>query len=112
VSLTTDPDFDTPAVLKTYAQRFNADPQRWLFLTGPKPAIAALARDSLKLTAVEKKPAEREAPEDLFIHSTIFVLVDQQGRLRGVYETSGEGVDARASLAKLTADIRQLERER
>src|SRR5882724_3085730 len=36
VSLTTNPDFDTPRVLKAYAERFGADPNRWMFLTGAK----------------------------------------------------------------------------
>ena len=52
-----------------------------------------LAIDSLKLTAVEKKPEERESPQDLFVHSTIFVIADKRGQLRGVFETTGEGID-------------------
>ena len=92
VTLTTDADFDTPPVLKAYAEKFGADTNRWVFLTGDKRQIANLAIDSLKLTAIEKKPEERQAPEDLFVHSTIFVVVDKLGRLRGVFETDGEGV--------------------
>ena len=92
VSLTTDPDFDTPPILKTYGEKFGADMNRWMFLTGPKTNIAKLAIDSLKLTALEKAAAERESPNDLFVHSTIFVLVDQRGRLRGVFETTGDGI--------------------
>src|SRR5271170_401720 len=49
VTLTTDPDFDTPEVLKKYGERFNADFNRWTFLTGTKTEIAALASGSLKL---------------------------------------------------------------
>ncbi|HMP83448.1 MAG TPA: SCO family protein, partial [Verrucomicrobiota bacterium] len=93
VSLTTDPDFDTPEVLNKYASRFNADPERWSFLTGDKKQIAALAIDSLKLTAIEKDEADRENPQDLFIHSTIFVVVDKQARLRGLFETTGDDID-------------------
>ncbi|HWW00696.1 MAG TPA: SCO family protein [Candidatus Acidoferrum sp.] len=111
VTLTTDPDFDTPAVLKTYAERFGADLNRWCFLTGTKPQLAALARDSLKLTAVAKKPEERQSPDDLFIHSTIFILVDKQGRLRGVFETTGEGIEPQRVKSQLLAGIRRLERE-
>lgn len=111
VTLTTDPVFDTPAVLQTYAERFGAKPERWLFLTGTKPQIAALAVDSLKLTAVEKTPEERANPQDLFIHSTIFVLADKRGRLRGVYETEGEGVDAAAVKSRILAAAGRLERE-
>ncbi len=56
VTLTTDPEFDTPEVLKTYAQRAGADLNRWTFLTGTKKEIAGLAVGSLKLSAVEVKP--------------------------------------------------------
>ena len=111
VTLTTDPEFDTPAVLKTYAGRFGADLNRWCFLTGTKPQIAGLARDSLKLTAIEVKPGERQSPNDLFVHSTIFVLVDKQGRLRGVYETAGEGVEPQRVKSQLMAGMRRLKRE-
>ena len=111
ITLTTDPGFDTPAVLKAYAERFGADPVRWTFLTGPKPEIAKLAIDSLKLTAIEKKPGERESPQDLFIHSTIFVVVDKQARLRGVFETTGEGIDPQNARARILAAVEQLERE-
>jgi len=112
VTLTTDPDFDAPPVLKTYGERFGANPERWTFLTGTKKEIAALAIDSLKLTAIEKQPEERENPEDLFIHSTIFVVVDKQARLRGVFQTTGEGVDPALVRTEILATIQQLERER
>jgi protein SCO1 len=111
VTLTTDADYDTPPVLRIYAKRFDADPRRWMFLTGTKQDIAKVARDSLKLAAIEKRPEERESPEDLFIHSTIFVIVDKQGQLRGVFETTGEGVDPRQVKVQILAAINQLERE-
>jgi len=111
ISLTTDPEFDSPSVLKKYSERFNANPGRWWFLTGTKPQIAALAIESLKLTAIEKKPEERQSPADLFVHSTIFVLVDKHGHLRGVYESSGEGIDPSQVRAELLAGIRRLEHE-
>jgi protein SCO1 len=111
VSLTTDADFDTPPVLKAYAERFGADPRRWMFLTGTKKDIAKLAIDSLKLTAIEKKPEERESPQDLFVHSTIFVIADKRGQLRGVFETTGEGVDPRNVQTQILAAAERLERE-
>ena len=111
VTLTTDPEFDTPEVLQRYAARFNADPARWSFLTGTKLQIAALAIDSLKLTAVEKKPEERTNEDDLFIHSTIFVVVDQQGRLRRAFETNGEGLEWKHIQSAILAAVKQLERE-
>ena len=112
VTLTTDPDYDTPSVLKAYGEGFGANPERWTFLTGTKKEIAALAIDSLKLTAIEKKAAERENPQDLFIHSTIFVVVDKQARLRGVFESSGDGVDPALVRSEILAIVQKLERER
>jgi protein SCO1 len=111
VTLTTDPDFDTPAILKAYAERFGTDTNRWMFLTGTKPQIGRLAIDSLKLSAVEKRPEERDSDRDLFVHSTIFVVVDRQARLRGAFETTGEGVDPKQAKAQILAAVEQLERE-
>jgi protein SCO1 len=111
VTLTTDPGFDTPRVLQAYGDRFGADFNRWMFLTGSPKQIANLATDSLKLTALEKKPEERESPADLFIHSTIFVAVDKHGRLRGIFETSGESINPAEVRSELLAAVRRLEHE-
>jgi cytochrome oxidase Cu insertion factor (SCO1/SenC/PrrC family) len=88
LTLTTDPGFDTPEVLKRFGARFNADFNRWSFVTGPKIEIARLAVDGLKLVAEEKPAPTRTSAEDLFIHSTIFVVVDKQGQLRGSFDSS------------------------
>lgn len=93
VTLTTDPDFDSPAVLKRYGERFGADFNRWTFLTGSKAQIAALASDSLKLSAEPVKPKDQQNDADLFIHTTIFVLVNKHAQLCGIFETGGDGVD-------------------
>src|SRR5258708_1778335 len=112
VSLTTYPEYDTPPVLKAYAQqRFDADLNRWSFLTGSKKEIAKLAVESLKLILVEKEPAQREGPNDLFIHSTIFVVVDKHGRLRGSFETTGDDIDPAMVKTQILAAIRRLEHE-
>jgi protein SCO1/2 len=86
VSLTADPGFDTVEVLKTYAKDFKADSDRWFFLTGTKADLYKTAIDNLKLVVIEKEARERTSPEDLFVHSTLIALIDQQGRLRGYYE--------------------------
>ena len=86
VLLTTDPGYDTPAVLSAYARNHKADPARWNFLTGTKTQIVAAAVGSLKLTAVDKGE-KTENPNDMFVHSTILVAVDKQGRARAVIET-------------------------
>jgi protein SCO1/2 len=112
VTLTTDPDYDTPVILKKYGEDYGADSNRWMFLTGTKAEIGKLAIDSLKLAAVEKKPEERESANDLFIHATIFVLVDRKAELRGVFETTGEGVDPEQVKAKILEGVSQLEREK
>ena len=111
VSLTTDSDNDTPEVLKTYAMKNGADASRWMFLTGTKKQINNLAVDSLKLSAVEKKPEERVTPEDLWVHSTIFVIIDKHAQLRGVFQTGGDDVSWPAEKKKLLAAVQQLERE-
>jgi protein SCO1/2 len=111
VTVTTDPEFDTAPVLKTYAGRFAADPNRWWFLTGASKEITALVGGSLKLTALAKSAEERQSPADLFIHSTIFVMVDKHGQLREIIETTGEGVQPQQVQAQLLAGILQLERE-
>jgi|SRR6185503_6409149 len=87
VTLTTDPDYDTPAVLEAYSRRYKADPARWHFLTGTKAQMAETIVRALKLTAQGKEPAKMENPNDLFIHSTILLVVDMQGRARAVLET-------------------------
>ncbi len=87
VTLTTDPTHDTSPVLKRFSERFGADPSRWFFMTGPMKEIAKLALEGLKLTALEKDADQRTSPDDLFIHSTVFILVDQKGRVRGSFES-------------------------
>ena len=112
VTITTDPVFDTPQMLKAYADRFRADSNRWMFLTGSPKEIEKLSRDSLKLTGIEKKPEERDSGVDLFIHSTIFVIVDKNAQLRGIFQTTGEGVDPLRVKKEIQAAIRRLEHER
>ena len=87
VTLTTDPEFDTPTVLNSHSRRYKADPVRWQFLTGSKAQMAETIVRGLKLTAQGQEPAKMQNPIDLFIHSTILVIVDKQGRARAVVET-------------------------
>jgi len=112
VTLTTDPDFDSPAVLKKYGNRFGADFNRWTFLTGSKAQIANLAGDSLKLSTQPIKPENRKDSADLFIHATIFVVVDKHAQMRAYFETGGDNVDWKKSgQAKVLAVVHQLEDE-
>ncbi|EEF57489.1 SCO family protein [Pedosphaera parvula] len=106
ISFTSNPEYDTPSELKKYAERFGADANRWWFLTGDKGEIRRLATNDLKFVVVEKQPDQRENPDDLFIHSTWFVLVDKHGQVRGWTDEQGslhaywdsEDAEARASI--------------
>ncbi|MFQ5656795.1 MAG: SCO family protein [Candidatus Methylomirabilales bacterium] len=62
VSISVDPEFDTPAVLDSYAAKFRADPDRWLFLTGEKGTIYRLIREGFKLLVLD--PADDKTSHD------------------------------------------------
>lgn len=98
VSFSIDPQKDTPEVLSRYADRFGADANRWLFLTGPKDQIMRLVQEGFRLSAVSAAPSGPEA--DVILHSTRFVLVDKQAQIRGYYDSR----DAQA-LQRLQKDI-------
>lgn len=100
LSLTVDPDHDSPEVLTVYANKFGADPQRWFFLTGEKTQLIRFVRDGFLLPVVEDSAA---LPGERFAHSTKFVLVDADARVRGWYDGDDE-----ASLAKLVSDAGRL----
>ena len=101
VSFSVDPEKDTPAVLRDYAAKLQAQPDRWDFLTGSKSAIYKLSHDGFKL-AVSDGSVEQGLP----IHSTRMVLVDRRGQIRGYYDA----VEADA-ITNLVADTNHLLRE-
>jgi len=89
LSFTVDPETDTAAQLKRYAQSFDANTKRWVFLTGEKPALYDLARTGYLLNNVIGTGGS-----DDFIHAQNFALVDKRGRIRGFYDgTLKEEVD-------------------
>lgn len=106
VSLTTDPDFDTPEVLSQYARKFQVDTRSWKFLTGTKEEIVRVSTQEWLLVMLEKGEAERESPNDIFLHSTLTVLMDRLGRIRGTYEILEEG-----QLDEALADLQRLLQE-
>ena len=83
VSISVDPEHDTPEQLRQFADRFDADPVQWLFLTGDREDIWQLCREGFK-QSVEFSQKEAGTP---ILHSTHFVLVDEQGRIRGFYNS-------------------------
>lgn len=90
VSVTVDPETDTPAVLSKYASAFGAHRERWLFLTGPRDAIRALATNGLHLAVQDNQGPDRDPEAGLIIHSTRFVLIDRKGRIRGYYDSADD----------------------
>jgi len=94
VSLTTDPGFDTPAGVEGLRRTIPARlPVDGFFLTGSKQEVANLAGTLSNWPGSRRKPEERESPVDLFIHSTIFVIVDKSGQIAGIFQTTGEDID-------------------
>lgn len=88
-SISIDPVYDTPEVLKEYAERHNATQGKWFFLTGNKDDIYNLARCGFILPTIDGNGE----PDD-FVHSDKFILVDELGRIRGYYSgTSRDEVD-------------------
>ena len=79
VSFSVDPERDTPTVLRRYADNYGADGGRWAFLTGQKEAIYQLAHDAFNLAAGHRGSE--------ILHSTRFVLVDQNQQVRGYYDS-------------------------
>jgi len=106
VSLTTDPEFDEPKVLAKYAERFKADSSRWWFVTATKRDMVDLAVKGLMLTTVDKPEGQRDIPEDLFIHSTISVLVDKEGQIRKTFQVlPPDSEDTEQKAAQYKQDI-------
>jgi protein SCO1/2 len=100
VSFTVDPEHDTPAVLQRYAESYQA-PARWLFLTGGKEEVYRLSRQGFKLGIDFPPPAGAGGPAvEPILHSTRFVLVDAEGRIRGYYDGFDED-----SMLKLRRDL-------
>lgn len=81
ISVSFDPDHDTPEALKAYGASRKYDPQHWSFLTGPKDKIAELAR----LCDVKF-----DAENDIFNHNFRTLIIDASNRLQMVFPTSGD----------------------
>ena len=80
LSISVDPETDTPEVLSTYARGYGAIKGKWTFLIGDKSEIYKLTREGFHLGL------DIEG-EDAIIHSQKFVLVDQHGMIRRYYDS-------------------------
>ncbi len=99
ISLTVNPEEDTPEQLKGYALKRKIDLGKWQLGTGNKKDLYRFARNGLFITATDGDGG----PND-FIHSDKFVLIDRNDHIRGYYEGTSP-----AEVAKLIKDIRRLE---
>ena len=75
VSISVYPEYDTPEVLKNYASQYDADTEKWLFLTGKEDAVKDIIKDGFKIGDYE----------DIIFHSEKFALVDKKGIIRAYY---------------------------
>jgi protein SCO1 len=97
-SISVDPEYDSPAVLKKYATGFKKMPANWNLLTGDKSEIYTLAKEDFLVDALKDTTSEVN-----FIHSPMLILLDPQQRIRGYYDSANkEEVD------KLTDEIKVL----
>jgi uncharacterized membrane protein YozB (DUF420 family)/cytochrome oxidase Cu insertion factor (SCO1/SenC/PrrC family) len=80
VTFTTDPARDSPNELRDYADRHDADPERWLFLTGSEEEIDQLMRSFLM------RGKEEPFTKGRVDHSQKLVLVDRTGNIQGLYD--------------------------
>ena len=83
-SFSIDPTYDTPEVLKAYADGYGVTHPHWNFLTGDKLDIIALSNEGFKLYA-----AENEEAEDGFEHSGMFALIDKDGKISSRIDENG-----------------------
>ena len=100
VSISVDPERDTPEALTAYAARYKADRERWWFLTGEESAIRELAVQGLKLPVADGDPAQGE---DEILHSQRFVLIDAESRVRGTYDVRDQ-----EAMFRLRGDLERL----
>lgn len=97
LSITTDPEIDTPAILKAYSKRNQADLSNWFWLTGDPRELARVWKNFG--VSVNKQA------RGLINHTSVTVVADAQGKMRFVYFGSFPDPDA------LLEDLRALERE-
>ncbi len=102
VSVSVDPNRDTPEALRAYAAAYGADVESWTFLTGEYEVIQALAAEGFRLSVLRGEGSS-QVHSGPIVHSTRIVLVDREGRMVGAYiATDADGFEAlRAHLREL-----------
>jgi protein SCO1/2 len=106
LSHTVNPKIDSVEVMARYANRFEADANKWWFLTGSKEDLYIMARKSYLVVPDKADPNFDHGDESDFIHTENFVLIDPKGQIRGMYDgTMPEEV------AELIRDVYDLKKE-
>ena len=83
VSHTSDPETDSAAQLKKYAENLGVNTTHWVFLTGRKDSLYSAARMSYMID----DPANNlKSIDDQFIHSQLWALVDRRGKVKKIYD--------------------------
>jgi protein SCO1/2 len=83
LSHTSDPERDTPSQLKRYADSLGVNTAKWVFVTGRKDSLYQMARRSYKIDDPNNHP---QNPEDDFLHSQFFALVNREGEVVGIFD--------------------------
>lgn len=104
VSFTVDPERDTPARLREYAGHYEADKERWLFLTGGKEALHEFIQESFKLAVGDAGDKKNPLAMDI-THSGRFVLLDRESKIVGFFDAEDP-----AALEQLRAKAAALDR--
>jgi protein SCO1 len=104
LSHTVDPKVDTPAQLKRYSQKFEANAAKWHFLTGSKEALYTKA---IKDYLVPAADSSEQNILPTFIHTERIVLVDKWNRIRGKFYDGTKEPD----MQQLIKDIKELKKE-
>lgn len=95
---TSDPEIDSVARLKVYADSMKIDTKKWILVTGRKDSLYQMARNSYLL---DDPKNNFEKIEDQFIHTQFFALIDKNGKVRGqIYDAL-----KKEDLEKLKKDI-------
>ena len=86
VSISVDPEHDNPQRLSEYANKYQADPKRWNFLTGDFQVIARTAEDGFKVGV--SGTIDQQKPHLGITHASHLILVDKNANIRGYFRTS------------------------